>query len=31
MNSRIGVIGPNGAGKTTLIKVLTGETQPTQG
>jgi elongation factor 3 len=31
MNSRIGVIGPNGAGKSTLIKVLTGETQTTEG
>lgn len=31
MNSRIGVIGPNGAGKSTLIKVLTGETQATEG
>ena len=31
MNSRIGVVGPNGAGKSTLIKVLTGETQPSQG
>ncbi|AGE56445.1 elongation factor 3 [Paramecium bursaria Chlorella virus NE-JV-1] len=31
MNSRIGIIGPNGAGKSTLIKVLTGETQATEG
>jgi elongation factor 3 len=31
LNSRVAVIGPNGAGKSTLIKVLTGETVPTDG
>ncbi|KAF9214313.1 translational elongation factor EF-1 alpha, partial [Podila verticillata] len=31
LNSRVAVIGPNGAGKSTLIKVLTGETIPTDG
>jgi elongation factor 3 len=31
LNSRIGCIGPNGAGKSTLIKMLTGETEPTNG
>ncbi|KAF9439230.1 translational elongation factor EF-1 alpha [Entomortierella beljakovae] len=31
LNSRVAVIGPNGAGKSTLIKVLTGETLPTDG
>ncbi|EPZ31034.1 Elongation factor 3-like protein [Rozella allomycis CSF55] len=29
--SRIAVIGPNGAGKSTIIKLLTGETIPTEG
>ncbi|KAK3988455.1 [NU+] prion formation protein 1 [Cladorrhinum sp. PSN332] len=31
LSSRIAVIGPNGAGKSTLIKMLTGETIPTEG
>ncbi|KDO28384.1 hypothetical protein SPRG_20160 [Saprolegnia parasitica CBS 223.65] len=31
LSSRIAVIGPNGAGKSTMIKMLTGETEPTQG
>lgn len=28
LSSRVAVLGPNGAGKTTLIKMLVGETQP---
>ncbi|KAK4169743.1 [NU+] prion formation protein 1 [Cladorrhinum sp. PSN259] len=31
LSSRVAVIGPNGAGKSTLIKMLTGETIPTEG
>lgn len=27
----VGIIGPNGAGKTTLFRLITGQTQPTQG
>jgi energy-coupling factor transporter ATP-binding protein EcfA2 len=31
LSSRVACVGPNGAGKSTLIKVLTGETEPTEG
>ena len=31
LNSRVACIGANGAGKSTLIKLLTGETLPTEG
>lgn len=31
LSSRVAIIGPNGAGKSTLIKLLTGETIPTEG
>ena len=31
LSSRVAIIGPNGAGKSTLIKLLTGETVPSQG
>lgn len=31
LSSRIACVGPNGAGKSTLIKVLTGETEATEG
>lgn len=31
LSSRVAIIGPNGAGKSTLIKMLTGETIPTEG
>jgi elongation factor 3 len=31
LSSRVGCLGANGAGKSTLIKVLTGETEPTEG
>ncbi|EON99672.1 putative prion formation protein 1 protein [Phaeoacremonium minimum UCRPA7] len=31
LSSRVAIIGPNGAGKSTLIKLLTGETIPSQG
>ena len=31
LSSRVACVGPNGAGKSTLIKVLTGETEATEG
>lgn len=31
LSSRVAIIGPNGAGKSTLIKLLTGETIPSEG
>ena len=29
LSSRVAVLGANGAGKTTLVKMIVGETQPT--